>query len=95
MEWVTVLGFILTGGIGKAVADQMIKGWRQRSRARGNHESLVDALRRSRLWWMERTYQARRLVIETGGEVPPISEDEDPYLVWESRNNPDFQDLPG
>lgn len=84
MEWVTIVGFILTGGVGKAIVDQLIRGWRQKARAEGHHESLVDALRRSRLWWMERTYQARRLLIESGGKLPQFEQTEDPYLVWEA-----------
>jgi hypothetical protein len=85
MDWVTVVGFLLTGGVSKALVDQLIRGWRQRQLAIGGQETLAESLKRSRLWWMEHAYRARRLIIESGGEPPQINEGDDPYLVWESR----------
>lgn len=89
MDWVTVAGFLLTGGIGKALVDQFIGGIRHRRRARGRQESRLDALTRSRLWWIEHAYVARRLVVEHGGQLPPMDEENDPYTLWratEDRN---------
>lgn len=86
MEWVTVAGFVLTGGIGKAIMDQIVRGWRQREQARGNQDSKVDALKRSRLWWMERTYAERRRQLAGGLDLLPIDEAADPYLAWENKH---------
>ena len=84
MDWVAMAGFIFTGGIGTAIVNELLRGWRQRNRAKGSQDSLLDALRRSRLWWMEHAYRARRVSINAGVELPPFVETDDPYLQWEA-----------
>ena len=88
MDMWTIVGLLITGGIGKAIVDQIFRGWNQRRIARGNNESKTDALYRSRLWLLERLYSTRRLVIEAGKTPPPFDETEDPYMVWEKRAQP-------
>ena len=85
MDWAMIIGYVLTGGVGTAILNQVIAGWRQRSRAQGRLDSKMDALTRSRLWLLERLFQHRRVIIDAGAPLPPFEETGDPYLVWEAK----------
>lgn len=85
MDWAMILGYVLTGGVGTAILNQAVSGWRQRSRAQGRLDSKLDALTRSRLWLLERLFQHRRVIIDAGAPLPPFDETGDPYLVWEAK----------
>ena len=80
-----IIGYVLTGGVGTAILNQVVSGWRQRSRAQGRLDSKLDALTRSRLWLLERLFQHRRVIIDAGAPLPPFEETGDPYLVWEAK----------
>ena len=86
MEWMQLLGLILAGGLSSEALRQLGGGLRQLRRARGSTRKQTDALRWSRLWWMERAHTARRQLIEAGCDPKPLQEENDPYLKWETRD---------
>lgn len=75
---------ILSGAFSTKLLDVIVNGWKQRARAKGRRESLVDVLHRSRLIWREATYHARGIAIKHHGEPDLKPTPDDPYDAYAS-----------
>ena len=83
-----ILSLVLTGGLGMKVTDALIAGVRDRARAKGRRESVVDVLHRSRFMWRDHAWHARNVAREHGGEddLDPIPDD--PYTIYNEKDQP-------
>lgn len=80
MDWPTIAGLLISGGIVRTLIDVAVQGWRDQAAARGRRRDHEDDLMRSRLVWMTDNARVRSVAYRAGAtadQVGPLPDD--PY----------------
>lgn len=74
MDWPSTLGLILSGGVGTALVNVAVQGWRGKQAAKNVQENEHERTTQKMLIWMSEYYRMRSLAFQHGATAEEVGE---------------------